>query len=143
MKLKSYRGMGSLEAMTKGSDARYLGDKTRLKIAQGVSGSVAAKGSVLRLIPYTLQAVKQGLQDLGVPTVKAAHDGLNGGYIRLEVSWLFSSLQVSRWWQLLAFIRFHVFVELNRNGMWTQVRSGAAQREGGIHDLVSYEKRRF
>ncbi|KAG0585788.1 hypothetical protein KC19_2G039100 [Ceratodon purpureus] len=107
VKLKSYRGMGSLEAMTKGSDARYLGDKTRLKIAQGVSGSVAAKGSVLRLVPYTLQAVKQGLQDLGVSTVKAAHDGLNAGVIRLEV------------------------------------RSGAAQKEGGIHDLVSYEKRRF
>jgi IMP dehydrogenase len=86
VKLKSYRGMGSLEAMTKGSDARYLGDKTRLKIAQGVSGSVAAKGSVLRLIPYTLQAVKQGLQDLGVSTVKGAHDGLNAGVIRLEVS---------------------------------------------------------
>lgn len=85
VKLKSYRGMGSLEAMTKGSDARYLGDKTRLKIAQGVSGSVAAKGSVLRLVPYTLQAVKQGLQDLGVSTVKAAHDGLNAGAIRLEV----------------------------------------------------------
>lgn len=107
VKLKSYRGMGSLEAMTKGSDARYLGDKTRLKIAQGVSGSVAAKGSVLRLVPYTLQAVKQGLQDLGMPSVKAAHDGLNAGVIRLEV------------------------------------RTGAAQREGGVHDLVSYEKRRF
>lgn len=86
MKLKSYRGMGSLEAMTKGSDARYLGDQTRLKIAQGVSGFVAAKGSVLRLVPYTMQAVKQGLQDLGVPSVKAAHDGLNAGAIRLEVS---------------------------------------------------------
>ncbi|XP_024394252.1 uncharacterized protein [Physcomitrium patens] len=107
VKLKRYRGMGSLEAMTKGSDARYLGDKTRLKIAQGVSGSVAAKGSVLQLLPYTMQAVKQGLQDLGVSSVKASHDGLNAGAIRLEV------------------------------------RTGAAQREGGIHDLVSYEKRRF
>lgn len=85
VKLKSYRGMGSLEAMTKGSDARYLGDKTRLKIAQGVSGSVAAKGSALRLVPYTLQAVKQGLQDLGVASVKAAHESLDAGAIRLEV----------------------------------------------------------
>jgi len=107
LRLKKYRGMGSLEAMAKGSDARYLGDKSRLKIAQGVSGSVAAKGSVLRLIPYTLHAVKQGFQDLGTPSIRAAHDALCSGGIRLEV------------------------------------RTGAAQKEGGVHDLVSYEKRRF
>jgi len=107
LRLKKYRGMGSLEAMAKGSDARYLGDKSRLKIAQGVSGSVAAKGSVLRLIPYTLHAVKQGFQDLGTPSISAAHDALVAGSIRLEV------------------------------------RTGAAQKEGGVHDLVSYEKRRF
>lgn len=85
VRLKNYRGMGSLEAMAKGSDARYLGDKSRLKIAQGVSGSVAAKGSVLRLVPYTMQAVKQGLQDLGVASIHAAHDALKSGTIRLEV----------------------------------------------------------
>lgn len=78
--------MGSLEAMAKGSDARYLGDKSRLKIAQGVSGSVAAKGSVLRLVPYTMHAVKQGLQDLGVASIHAAHDALKFGTIRLEVN---------------------------------------------------------
>jgi hypothetical protein len=44
--------MGSLEAMTKGSDARYLGDTLKLKVAQGVAGAVADKGSVLRCIPY-------------------------------------------------------------------------------------------
>ncbi len=85
LRLKKYRGMGSLEAMAKGSDARYLGDKSRLKIAQGVSGSVTAKGSVLRLIPYTLHAVKQGFQDLGTPSIRAAHDALRSGGIRLEV----------------------------------------------------------
>ncbi len=89
LRLKKYRGMGSLEAMAKGSDARYLGDKSRLKIAQGVSGSVAAKGSVLRLIPYTLHAVKQGFQDLGTPSISAAHDALVAGSIRLEVCHVF------------------------------------------------------
>ncbi|KAL2901386.1 Inosine-5'-monophosphate dehydrogenase 2 [Bienertia sinuspersici] len=42
--VKMYRGMGSLEAMTKGSDQRYLGDKSKLKIAQGIVGAVADKG---------------------------------------------------------------------------------------------------
>ncbi|XWS65490.1 hypothetical protein CRYUN_Cryun05aG0117300 [Craigia yunnanensis] len=59
-RVKKYRGMGSLEAMTKGSDQRYLGDTAKLTIAQGVVGAVADKGSVLKFIPYTIQAVKQG-----------------------------------------------------------------------------------
>ncbi|KAJ7543823.1 hypothetical protein O6H91_09G053800 [Diphasiastrum complanatum] len=102
--LKKYRGMGSLEAMAKGSDSRYLGDKSRLKIAQGVSGAVADKGSVFKLIPYTMHAVRQGFQDLGVHSIYAAH---GNRALRLEV------------------------------------RTGAAQVEGGIHGLVSYEKKRF
>ncbi|XP_038682846.1 inosine-5'-monophosphate dehydrogenase 2-like [Tripterygium wilfordii] len=106
-RVKKYRGMGSLEAMTKGSDARYLGDTAKLKIAQGVVGAVADKGSVLKFLPYTLQAVKQGFQDLGASSMDLAHDLLRSGALRLEV------------------------------------RTGAAQVEGGIHGLVSYEKKYF
>ncbi|KAG8365293.1 hypothetical protein BUALT_Bualt18G0089500 [Buddleja alternifolia] len=106
-RVKKYRGMGSLEAMTKGSDARYLGDKAKLKIAQGVVGAVADKGSVLKFIPYTMQAVKQGFQDLGASSLQSAHDLLRSGVLRLEV------------------------------------RTGAAQVEGGVHGLVSYEKKSF
>ncbi|GMH02877.1 hypothetical protein Nepgr_004716 [Nepenthes gracilis] len=105
--VKKYRGMGSLEAMTKGSDARYLGDTAKLKIAQGVEGVVADKGSVLKFLPYTMQAVKQGFQDLGASSLQSAHDLLRSGTLRLEV------------------------------------RSGAAQVEGGVHGLLSYEKKPF
>ncbi|KAL1205624.1 Inosine-5'-monophosphate dehydrogenase 1 [Cardamine amara subsp. amara] len=106
-RIKKYRGMGSLEAMTKGSDQRYLGDKTKLKIAQGVVGAVADKGSVLKLIPYTMHAVKQGFQDLGASSLQSAHDLLRSNILRLEA------------------------------------RTGAAQVEGGVHGLVSYEKKSF
>jgi IMP dehydrogenase len=34
VKVKKYRGMGSLDAMTKGSETRYYGDTQTLKIAQ-------------------------------------------------------------------------------------------------------------
>ncbi|XLR30171.1 hypothetical protein S83_058071 [Arachis hypogaea] len=34
-RVKKYRGMGSLEAMTKGSDQRYLGDTAKLKSCSG------------------------------------------------------------------------------------------------------------
>ncbi|KAM7466073.1 hypothetical protein LguiB_013635 [Lonicera macranthoides] len=107
LRVKKYRGMGSLEAMTKGSDARYLGDKAKLKIAQGVVGAVADKGSVMEFVPYTLQAVRQGLQDLGASSLQSAHDLLGSGVLRLEV------------------------------------RTGAAQVEGGVHGLVSYVKKSF
>lgn len=86
-RIKKYRGMGSLEAMTKGSDQRYLGDTAKLKIAQGVVGAVADKGSVLKFVPYTMQAVKQGFQDLGAASLQSAHDLLRSGVLRLEV-WL-------------------------------------------------------
>ncbi|KAL0306084.1 UNVERIFIED_CONTAM: Inosine-5'-monophosphate dehydrogenase 1 [Sesamum radiatum] len=108
-RVKKYRGMGSLEAMTKGSDARYLGDKAKLKIAQGVVGAVADKGSVLKFIPYTMQAVKQGFQDLGASSLQSAHDLLRSGVLRLEVrtgqhklkaefmDWSLMKRNLSRW----------------------------------------------
>ncbi|KAJ1432150.1 IMP dehydrogenase/GMP reductase [Sesbania bispinosa] len=106
-RVKKYRGMGSLEAMTQGSDARYLGDTAKLKIAQGVVGAVKDKVSVLKFIPYTLQAVRQGFQDIGASSLQSAHDLLRSRVLRLEV------------------------------------RTGAAQVEGGVHGLVSYEKKYY
>lgn len=105
VRVKKYRGMGSLEAMTKGSESRYYGDTQNLKIAQGVSGTVKDKGSVKRNIPFLVQAVKQGMQDLGAKSLTDAHKALHNGDQRLEA------------------------------------RTGAAQHEGGVHDMHSYEKK--
>ncbi|GAB2225239.1 hypothetical protein Droror1_Dr00006030 [Drosera rotundifolia] len=84
-RVKKYRGMGSLEAMTKGSDQRYLGDKEKLKIAKGVVGVVTDKGVVLKFLPYTTQAAKQGFQDLGANYLRSAHELLRSNVLRLEV----------------------------------------------------------
>ncbi|CAI5474084.1 unnamed protein product [Closterium sp. Yama58-4] len=85
VRVKKYRGMGSLAAQKKGSDSRYLGEGAQLKVAQGVEGEVRAKGSLLRLLPFTAHAARQGLQDLGVQSVGELHEALRAGEIRLEV----------------------------------------------------------
>lgn len=84
-RVKKYRGMESLEAMTKGSDTRYQSDKAKLKIARGLVVVIADKGSILKFIPYTMQAVKQGFLNLGASSLQSAHDLLTSGVLRLEV----------------------------------------------------------
>lgn len=104
-RVKKYRGMGSLEAMSKGSESRYHSDTQALKIAQGVSGVVKDKGSVRRTVPFLCQAVRQGFQDLGAKDMDDVRKLLVSGNLRMET------------------------------------RSAAAQHEGGVHDLLAYEKK--
>ena len=66
VRLKKYRGMGSLEAMTEkggNSKQRYFATGSEsIKVAQGVSGSVKDKGSLTRYIPYLSTGTKHGFQ---------------------------------------------------------------------------------
>eukprot|EP00892_Ulva_mutabilis_P011978 jgi/Ulvmu1/9152/UM005_0250.1 len=84
IRVKKYRGMGSLEAMKKGSETRYHSDTQAIKIAQGVSGTVVSKGSVSGIIPFMIQAVKQGFQDLGASSITEARRRLYNGKQHVE-----------------------------------------------------------
>jgi IMP dehydrogenase len=85
VRMKTYRGMGSLEAMQKKSAQRYFGEGAAVKVAQGVSGAVVDKGSVRDLLTHLTLGVKKGLQDAGHPAIANVHQDLAAGKTRFEL----------------------------------------------------------
>jgi IMP dehydrogenase len=85
IRMKTYRGMGSLEAMQKRSASRYFGEKAAVKVAQGVSGAVVDKGSVRDLLSHLTAGVQKGLQEAGHIDVAAVHSGLHDSTTRFEL----------------------------------------------------------
>jgi len=73
---KTYRGMGSIEAMRKGSRDRYFQDsvenETKL-VPEGIEGRVPNKGSVSTLIHMMEGGLKAGMGYAGCSTVEELH----------------------------------------------------------------------
>ena len=105
VRLKKYRGMGSIDAMSKGSEKRYFASDSVVKVAQGVSGAVVDKGSMREYLPYLLQGVRLGLREIGVSSIDELRTLENDSELRF------------------------------------QLRSPAAQGEGAVHSILSYDKR--
>lgn len=84
VRVKKYRGMASIEAMEKGGAKRYLYSDKGIPVAQGVSGYVVDKGSVLDLVPYIVQSLRQSLQDFGQRSLADLHRAIESGELRYE-----------------------------------------------------------
>ena len=78
-KFKSYRGMGSLEAMEQknGSKDRYFqGDTTEVKklVPEGIAGRVPYKGTVQEVIYQMVGGLRSGMGYCGAKTIGNLHD---------------------------------------------------------------------
>jgi len=85
IRLKEYRGMGSIDAMKKRSGTRYMSTDKNIMVSQGVTGKVVAKGSVKDIIPILTKAIKHGFQDIGYMNILDLHYGLYNENIRFEI----------------------------------------------------------
>lgn len=73
-KFKSYRGMGSLEAMQKGSKDRYFQDAEddiKKLVPEGISGRVPYKGALSEIIYQVIGGLRAGMGYCGSKDIKA------------------------------------------------------------------------
>ncbi|KAG5941217.1 hypothetical protein E4U60_000124 [Claviceps pazoutovae] len=97
--VKAYRGMGSIDAMqdkkaggggkdsqkSNAGTARYFSEGDSVLVAQGVSGSVAHRGSVNKFVPYLAAGLKHSMQDCGMKSLAELHQGAASGVVRFEL----------------------------------------------------------
>ncbi|MBR0452757.1 MAG: IMP dehydrogenase [Bacteroidales bacterium] len=76
-KFKSYRGMGSIEAMEKGSKDRYFQSDesdSRKLVPEGIVARVPFKGSLYEVVYQMIGGLRSGMGYCGAKNIEALHD---------------------------------------------------------------------
>jgi IMP dehydrogenase len=76
-RFKSYRGMGSLEAMQKGSKDRYFQDTEddiKKLVPEGISGRVPYKGTTREVMYQIVGGLRAGMGYCGAPDIKTLQE---------------------------------------------------------------------
>ncbi len=83
---KSYRGMGSMAAMEKGSKDRYFQEDSKKLVPEGVEGMVPYKGVAADLIFQMVGGLRAGMGYCGTRTVKELNE--NSVMVRITAAGL-------------------------------------------------------
>ncbi len=86
-KFKSYRGMGSVEAMQQGSKDRYfqdMEDDIKKLVPEGISGRVPYKGTLNEVIYQLIGGLKAGMGYCGAANIEILHE--NAKFVRITSS---------------------------------------------------------
>jgi IMP dehydrogenase len=71
---KSYRGMGSMGAMSQGSTDRYSQEASGKLVPEGIEGRVPYKGPLADLVYQLVGGLRAGMGYCGCQTIKDLHD---------------------------------------------------------------------
>lgn len=71
-RFKTYRGMGSMAAMKKGSGDRYFQSETDAdkRVPEGIEGRVAYKGSIQDIVYQMVGGIRSGMGYVGAPDIE-------------------------------------------------------------------------
>jgi IMP dehydrogenase len=82
-KYKTYRGMGSIEAMSQGSKDRYfqdVEDDVKKLVPEGIVGRVPYKGTLSEVIHQMVGGLRAGMGYCGAPDIPSLH---NAKFVRI------------------------------------------------------------
>lgn len=96
----------------------------KLKVAQGVSGSIVDRGSVLLYVPYLQCGLRHGCQDIGAKSLTQLRYFIYSFFFNFQNNFFYRNMTYS------GELRF-------------ERRSYSAQIEGNVHGLFSYDKQLF
>ena len=86
-RFKSYRGMGSMDAMLAGSADRYgqagVVDRSKL-VPEGVEGRVPYRGNLVDFVYQLIGGLRSGMDHVGAQTIAEFH--LKGRFLRVSAS---------------------------------------------------------
>jgi IMP dehydrogenase len=71
---KTYRGMGSMGAMSQGSTDRYALDPNSKLVPEGIEGRVAAKGPLGELVYQLVGGLRSGMGYCGTANIRELHE---------------------------------------------------------------------
>lgn len=83
-KFKTYRGMGSIDAMQEGSKDRYFQDAeadVKKLVPEGIVGRVAYKGTISEVVQQFVGGLRAGMGYVGAKDIKSLHE--NAQFIRI------------------------------------------------------------